>query len=179
MIITSREGFFSGDKKTVLESVHLQNNGNLETNPGNIVMSNCVIESSEGSKIIFRTEENTKNILRNNIAYENFETFENSRLDQNIILSNILHRGVTATGETKKEFFPVQIMNENIALQYYGNLPRSNQTLYTDVVQSTDIEERPLLCLESEKCISFDYNILSGDCGISAFLAGDTGGLDR
>jgi hypothetical protein len=82
-------------------------------------MSNCVTESSEGSEIIFVTEENTKSVLRNNIAYENFETFENSRLDQNIILNNILPRGralfdltvpngvsVTATGETKKEFFP-------------------------------------------------------------------------
>jgi hypothetical protein len=192
MIIISKEGILSGDEKIVLESVHIQNNGHLVIEPGNIVMSNCVIESSEGSEIIFLTEENTKNVLRNNIAYENFECFENSRLDQKIILNDILPRGralfdmtvpngvlVTATGETKKEFFPLQILNNKIALQYYGNLSNSNQTIYTDIVQSTDIEECCLLCLESDRCFSFDFNIFLGDCSISPFSAGDTGGLAR
>jgi hypothetical protein len=70
-------------------------------------------------------------------------------------------------------------LNNKIALQYYGNLSNSNQTIYTDIVQSADIEECCLLCLESDKCFSFDFNILSDSCGISSFSAGDTGGLDR
>ena len=194
MIITKKGSFF-GDQKNVFESVHIQNNGNLEINPGNIVISNCIIESKEGSEIIFLTDENTKNILRNNIAYENFGTFENSRLDQNIILKYVLPQGralndltitnavlVTATGDTKKEFFPLQIMGDKVALQYYGNLSNpsnSNQSIYTKIIPNTDSEECSLLCLESVECVSFDSNILSGDCGISAYSAGDTGGLDR
>ena len=191
--ISNNNNNYNNDNNVFLESLILQNNGNLIINAGNLLLSNVTIVNSFQSEITFLTNPLEKNILRKNSAFYNFQSYPSSRLIQNNVLRNILppsgsvfdlkiNNGILVqnSGVSLKNFYGMEIMNDGPGINYYGNklnITSYNETLYIKKLLNTNIDKCSIECLNVRNCLSFDFNSLKKECYLSSFYKETLGGL--
>ena len=87
---------------------------------------------------------------------------------------------VQNSGESLKDFYGIEIMNDGSGINYYGNtlnITDYNQTLYIKKLLNTNIDKCSIECLNIENCVSFDFNSFTKECYLSSFYKETLGGL--
>jgi hypothetical protein len=95
------------------------------------------------------------------------------RIDRGVFLSN--------TGGSLEGIYPLEVQNDREAIQYYNaiNVTNYNNKMYNEILVNIDVDECSVICMKTDACLSYDYNIVQQKCYLSRYSMHMVGGLNK